>query len=62
VKKSAKAFLLSHSEKENRQFSNETLIGVHYLRAICRLYLVDFLCFNYTLPKVCDDITNEINL
>ena len=59
MKSSAKAFL---SENANRQFSNESFIGKHYLRAICRMYLVDFICLNYKLPIECDDITNEIKL
>jgi hypothetical protein len=33
-----------------------------YVRAICRLYLIDFKCFNYTLPKECEDLEEEFQL
>jgi hypothetical protein len=26
------------------------------LRSICRIYLTDFLCLNYTLPADCEDM------
>jgi hypothetical protein len=32
-----------------------------YLRALCRMYLTDFTCFNYTLPADCEDMYNEVN-
>ena len=27
-----------------------------YLRALCRIYLADFVCFNYQLPEVCKSL------
>lgn len=31
-----------------------------YYRAICRMYLIDFFCFHYTLPKECQDLQQEL--
>jgi hypothetical protein len=31
-----------------------------YLRAICRLYLTDFICADYELPDACADIHSEV--
>lgn len=30
-----------------------------FLRAICRIYLTDFLCAHYALPAECSDLTHE---
>jgi hypothetical protein len=30
-----------------------------FVRALCWLYLVDYNCFNYELPKECSDIDTE---
>ena len=48
-------------------FVNHSLLGVipnlkpnaFYLRAICRIYLIDFICGNYTLPDICSDLKSE---
>jgi hypothetical protein len=32
------------------------------LRSLCRIYLTDFLCLNYSLPKDCDDMKNELEI
>jgi hypothetical protein len=32
-----------------------------YLRALCRLYITDFICGGYDLPVVCADIDTEID-
>jgi hypothetical protein len=31
-----------------------------YFRALCRIYLVDFACANYTLPAACQDMAVEL--
>ena len=33
-----------------------------YLRALCRIYLIDFICAGYELPSVCADIEAEVDL
>lgn len=34
-------------------------VARQYLRAICRIYLADFVCLNYTLPSDCNDLGAE---
>eukprot|EP01036_Dinobryon_divergens_P022279 gene22279-30521_t len=36
-------------------------IARNYLRALCRLYVLDFLCMGYTLPKECHSLYNEVD-
>ena len=31
-----------------------------YLLAICRIYLIDFTCLNYTLPAECQQLKGEL--
>ena len=31
-----------------------------YVRAVCRLYLTDYLCFDYDLPPLCRNISDEV--
>jgi len=38
-----------------------TKVSAVYLRALCRVYLVDFICGDYTLPPVCTDLYSEID-
>lgn len=38
------------------------LRSLHYLRALCRIYLVDFVCLDYQLPAHCSDMYDELNL
>lgn len=33
----------------------------HYLRALCRVYLVDWVCTGYDLPAVCADLSEELS-
>lgn len=30
-----------------------------YLKALCRIYLSDYLCLNYSLPMDCQDLASE---
>jgi hypothetical protein len=30
------------------------------IRAVCRIYLVDFICFKYDLPPICEDMKLDI--
>jgi hypothetical protein len=41
------------------KFKNES--SYYYMRALCRVYLSDFLCTGYNLPLICQDIVLEIN-
>ena len=41
---------------------DKNIPNVIYLRAICRIYLIDFLCGGYKLPSVCADLNEEINM
>lgn len=34
-------------------------LAKQYLRAVCRVYLVDYICLNYTLPADCQSLTQE---
>ena len=36
-------------------------IARNYLRALCRLYVLDFLCMGYTLPKECHSLYDEVD-
>ena len=31
-----------------------------YLIALCRIYLADFMCLNYTLPSECQELMSEV--
>jgi hypothetical protein len=31
-----------------------------YLRALCRMYLIDYMCLNYTMPMDCQNIPTEL--
>ncbi len=33
---------------------------VSYLRAICRIYISDYICADYELPYVCRDLHTEV--
>eukprot|EP00981_Chlorochromonas_danica_P006495 scaffold1403_cov180-Ochromonas_danica.AAC.22 len=33
-----------------------------YLRVICRIYLIDYICTNYTLPLDCQDLLEEVRV
>jgi hypothetical protein len=35
-------------------------IAKKYLKAVCRIYLIDFHCFNYSLPYDCEDLHVEL--
>lgn len=34
-------------------------ISKRYLKAVCRLYLIDFKCFHYSLPADCEELNGE---
>ena len=36
-------------------------IARKYLRALCRLYLLDFLCMGYALPEECRSLYDEVD-
>lgn len=36
-------------------------VSAIYLRALCRIYLVDFICGDYSLPPVCADLYAEVD-
>ena len=33
----------------------------HFQRALCRVYLVDYVCLRYALPPVCADLADEVD-
>jgi hypothetical protein len=33
--------------------------ALNYYRAVCRMFLIDFVCFNYSLPPECSDLSQE---
>ncbi len=35
-------------------------VAKQYLRVLCRLYLADFVCLNYSLPQDCQDLAEEM--
>ncbi len=35
---------------------------VYYTRALCRIYLSDFICTDYSLPDVCADIIEDVDI
>lgn len=35
-------------------------ISYHYMRAVCRIYLPDYTCLNYQLPKICQNILDDV--
>lgn len=35
-------------------------VAAKYMRAICRIYLLDFVCMGYDLPEPCADLTVEL--
>lgn len=37
-------------------------VARQHLRAVCRIYLTDFLCLNYTLPADCSDLQQEAEI
>ena len=39
---------------------NPQLASALYLRAICRIYLSDFVCGDYPLPALCSDLHSEV--
>ncbi len=34
---------------------------IFYTRALCRIYISDFICANYELPAVCSDILDDVD-
>jgi len=36
------------------------LIAALYLRAICRIYVSDFICGGYEMPPICNDLHDEV--
>ena len=45
----------------DRKLDYHKRIAKRYLRAICRLYMVDFLCLGYALPGDCDSLYGEVD-
>jgi hypothetical protein len=41
-------------------FTEYQKVSSIYLKAICRIYLIDFHCFNYTLPIDCESLKEEL--
>jgi len=41
---------------------SDAKIAKKYLRALCRIYFIDFACTNYELPTDCIDILNDIEI
>jgi hypothetical protein len=35
--------------------------GTAFLRAVCRIYLIDFVCMRYDLPTPCRDLLGEVH-
>jgi hypothetical protein len=52
-KKAAKMLLYGDS-------TGNASVGYYYLRVVCRLYLVDFVCAGYKLPVACEDLAEEL--
>jgi hypothetical protein len=43
----------------NRNPANRVQTSSSYLRALCRIYLVDYMCAGYDLPSICSDLAEE---
>lgn len=54
----ARAFLLLQDDLKNNS-SNEHDAKL-FTRAICRIYIVDYMCLGYELPSYCNDIDDEV--
>jgi len=52
--------LATKASAYNFLFGNASEDGKFYLRALCRIYLCDFICGDYILPPLCSDIHNEV--
>lgn len=50
----------SAARKLLQDSADNTTEGYYYLRVVCRLYLIDFVCFEYELPEVCSDLTEDV--
>lgn len=53
----AKKFLLLHNDSKNTGDEQEAKL---FTRAICRMYIVDYMCLGYKLPSYCDNIDDEV--
>lgn len=45
---------------ENSQLPEVKKEALDFLRMLCRLYLVDFICTDYDLPSDCKDLVNDL--
>ena len=50
----------SDRHKLNPLFDTIFRQDVRYMRMLCRLLFVDFVCFNYTLPSACSDMQHMV--
>lgn len=46
--------------RANKDGPRKLLESALYLRAVCRIYLSDFICGDYPLPDVCRDLHDEV--
>jgi hypothetical protein len=44
----------------NNQSSELQPLAEKYLRVLCRMYLTDFLCADYSLPRKCQSLLGEV--
>lgn len=59
TKQISRLYFNDYFDSRHNSYNNSKLSAT-YFRALCRIYLVDFICSDYILPPVCADLKFEL--